>query len=175
MPQPKGLYADSSVSSCAGEEEDVGRCECGNMIQLDLDLDAAVHPTTEKNGDRNTGTFSPDISETQKAVASPRNAHMQKERRTRPTIRYSKDCTRTRSGESDVCRLRGFGSRMRTKRSSHLFHPQTMSSMGRERQRRAKRQVLSDLTRRRKLNVRIVWRLRWGNKGRVQWKEPQNY
>ena len=50
MPQPKGLYADSSISSCAGEEEGMGRCECGNMIKLDLDLDAAVHPTTRKVG-----------------------------------------------------------------------------------------------------------------------------
>lgn len=76
IPQPKGLYADSSVSSCAGEEEDMGRCECGNMIQLDLDLDAAVHPTTRKVGDGNVGAFSPDIIETQKVVASPRNAHV---------------------------------------------------------------------------------------------------
>ena len=54
----------------------MGRCGCGNMIQLDLDLDAAVHPTTGKAGDGNVGAFSPDISETQKAVASPRNTHV---------------------------------------------------------------------------------------------------
>ena len=54
----------------------MGRCECGNMIQLDLDLDAAVHPTTGKFGDGNVGAFSPDIIETQKVVASPRNAHV---------------------------------------------------------------------------------------------------
>lgn len=54
----------------------MGRCECENTIQLDLDLDAEVHPTTGKVGGGNVGTFSPDISETQKAVASPQNAHV---------------------------------------------------------------------------------------------------
>ena len=57
----------------------MGRCECGNMIQLGLNLDAAVHLTTEKVGGRNVGTFFPDINETQKAVASPRNAHVHTE------------------------------------------------------------------------------------------------
>ena len=54
----------------------IERCECGNIIQLDLDLDAAVHPSPATVGDGNRNAFSPDISETQKAVASPRNAHI---------------------------------------------------------------------------------------------------
>ena len=54
----------------------IERCECGNIIQLDLDLDAAVHPSPATVGDGNKNTFSPDISETQKVVASPRNAHI---------------------------------------------------------------------------------------------------
>ena len=41
-------------------------------MQLDLDLDAAVHPTAAFGG----ANFSPDISETQKVVASPRSSHV---------------------------------------------------------------------------------------------------
>ena len=54
----------------------IERCECGNIIQLDLDLDAAVHPSPATVGDGNRNAFSPDISETQNVVASPRNAHI---------------------------------------------------------------------------------------------------
>lgn len=43
-------------------------------MQLDLDLDAAVHPAAALDG--NGANFSPDISETQKVVASPRSAHV---------------------------------------------------------------------------------------------------
>ena len=71
-----GIYPDSSVSSYAGEDDLIERCECGNIIQLDLDLDAAVHPSPATGGDGNRNTFNPDIRETQKVVASPRNAHI---------------------------------------------------------------------------------------------------
>ena len=74
--QSTGIYPDSSVSSYAGDDDLIERCECGNIIQLDLDLDAAVHPSPATVGDGNRNAFSPDISETQNVVASPRNAHI---------------------------------------------------------------------------------------------------
>ena len=74
-----GIYPDSSVSSDAGDDDLIERCECGNIIQLALDLDAAVHPAATF-GDGTEDTFSPDISETQKVVASPRNTHVHTEK-----------------------------------------------------------------------------------------------
>lgn len=77
LPHPStGIYPDSSVSSYAGDDDLIERCECGNIIQLDLDLDAAVHPSPASYGNGHRDTFSPDISETQKVVASPRNTHI---------------------------------------------------------------------------------------------------
>lgn len=48
-------------------------CECGNIIQLEVDLDEQIHAPSETYVARE---FSPDIHETQEVVSSPRSSRI---------------------------------------------------------------------------------------------------
>ena len=67
-----GLYEDSSVSSVASEDAPAV-CECGNIVQLEVDLDEQIHAPSETYV---AHEFTPDIHETQEVVSSPRSSRI---------------------------------------------------------------------------------------------------